>query len=369
MPRLALFAALFAYLAAGQPAVEKHLQDAIALHQSGDFEGAIRQYRKYLQERPDSMSARSNLGAALAHVGRYGEAIEEYKRALATEPRNAQVLLNLGLTYYKTDRIPEAAQQLEVVAGLGPPSKQVILLLADCDVRLGENKKAIALLTPLEKDNAGDPAFNYLLGTALVRDGQPDRGGVLIDRILRNGDSAEARLLLGSTKLFALDYAGALPDLKKAVELNPKLPEVHSYYGQALLRTGDPAGAGVEFHAELELNPTDFMANLQLGVLAKEDQNYSEASRYFDRALRCRPGDPGVRYQVATIDIALGKVEEAQSELEKLVKESPQFTEAHVSLATVYYRLKRKPEGDRERAILQKLLAEQQAKQPGANPK
>ena len=49
--------------------------------------------------------------------------------------------------------------------------------------------------------------------------------------------------------------------------------------------------------------------------------------------------------------------------LEKVVKQSPQFLEAHVSLAQVYYRLKRKADGDRERAIVQKLKAEQDAKQ------
>jgi hypothetical protein len=52
--------------------------------------------------------------------------------------------------------------------------------------------------------------------------------------------------------------------------------------------------------------------------------------------------------------------------LEAIVKDSPQFTEAHVSLATVYYRLKRKEDGDRERAIVQKLNAEAQAREPGA---
>lgn len=39
--------------------------------------------------------------------------------------------------------------------------------------------------------------------------------------------------------------------------------------------------------------------------------------------------------------------------------------EAHVSLATVYYREKRKQDGDRERAIIDKLNAEIQARQPG----
>src|SRR6266481_7482628 len=101
MRRLFLVFALFARLAGAQPAEEKHLQEAIALHQSGNFDGAIREYREYLKVRPDSMPARSNLGAALARIGQYDQAIEEYKRALRVEPRNAAVLLNLGLTYYK----------------------------------------------------------------------------------------------------------------------------------------------------------------------------------------------------------------------------------------------------------------------------
>jgi hypothetical protein len=51
--------------------------------------------------------------------------------------------------------------------------------------------------------------------------------------------------------------------------------------------------------------------------------------------------------------------------MEQLVKESPEFTEAHVTLATIYYRLKRKGDGDRERAIVQRLITEKQAKEPG----
>jgi hypothetical protein len=62
-------------------------------------------------------------------------------------------------------------------------------------------------------------------------------------------------------------------------------------------------------------------------------------------------------------------VEDARNQLEGIVKESPNFTEAHVTLATVYYRLKRKADGDRERAIVQKLNDEAQEKQPGANVK
>src|SRR6267143_433927 len=77
------------------------LQQALALHQKGDFEGAIAGYRAYLKLRPNAIDARSNLGAALARLGRYDEAITEYKRALQKESANPGVRLNLGLAYYK----------------------------------------------------------------------------------------------------------------------------------------------------------------------------------------------------------------------------------------------------------------------------
>jgi tetratricopeptide (TPR) repeat protein len=358
---------LFLCLAAfAQPAVDAILRHAIELHQSGDIDGAIREYRSYLKQKPDNIIALSNLGAALSRSGHYEEATVEYRRALKIDPGNLPVQLNLALAYYKASRISDAATELEKVVKRQPDNRQAIFLLADCDLRLGENRKVIALLDPLERQSPGDQALNYLLGTALIRDNQAARGQVLVDRILHDGDSAEARLLMGAAKMNAQDYSGALVDLQKAVELNPKLPDLYSYYGLALMSTGDTPGAAVAFRKELESNPNDFVSNLQLGALLKQEQDFVTARQCFDRALMARPTDPGVRYQIATLDLMSGKVEEARGALERLVKESPQFVEAHVSLATVYYRLKRKEDGDRERAIVLQLNNAKQASEPGA---
>ena len=72
-----------------------------------------------------------------------------------------------------------------------------------------------------------------------------------------------------------------------------------------------------------------------------------------------------MRYQLAAIEISEGKFDVARTHLESIVKESPQFTEAHVSLSIAYFRLKRPEDGKREREIVEKLTAEAQAKQPG----
>ena len=158
--------------------------------------------------------------------------------------------------------------------------------------------------------------------------------------------------MLGMAKRGAQDLAGGLEELAKAVSLNPELPGVHSLYGRALLETGNRDRAQAEFEAELARNPLDFDAHLYLGVLLKEDAKFDEAMAHFERALGVRPGDPGVRYQMVTIYVSRGETDRALPLLEAIVKEAPAFLEAHVTLATVYYRLKRREDGDRERAIV-----------------
>jgi len=354
-------------LFAQQP--DELLQHAISLHQAGDLDGAIKAYRDYLAVEPDSLQARSNLGAALARAGRYDEAIAEYNLGLQKSPDNPALLMNLGLAYYKTGRHAEAAARFERAVALSPQfQEQVTLLLAACYNTLGRYKEAVALLAPLEKDKAGDAGFDYLYGTALIGDGQ-EGGTAVINRILSHGDSAEVHLLRGTLELTAHDSDAARADLEKAVALNPRLPGAHTRLGELLLTLGESERARAAFTQELALDPDEFTSNLNMGVLAKQDQGYAEARRYLERALRTRPNDPGVRYQIANVDLATGDLETARQSLEVLTKESPDFAEAHATLATVYYRLNRSADGDRERAISQKLMDQRDAVPVGSRPR
>ncbi len=341
-------------------------QDAIDKQRAGDLEGAVAKYRDFLKVHPEAAVIHSNLGAALAGLGRFEEAVAEYQIALKQAPSAPGAALNLALAYYKMGRIGDAADQLAKVRAGDPTSSQATLLLADCYLRMARNKDVIRLLERTEHEHPDDLAIAYLLGTALIRDNQVQQGQVLVDRILRNGESAEAHLMLGSAKMQVRDFAGARDEFAKAVSLNSKAADVHVLYAQALQVTGDPDGALREFKAELAIDPYNFDSNLEMGVLLRQDEKFDEALGYFNRALNVRPSDLAVRYQIATISLAQGEIEKARQELESIVKEAPRFTEAHVSLATAYYRLKRPEDGNRERSIVQKLTAEEQAKQPGA---
>lgn len=346
-----------------QASAQQLVQDAMQKQQAGDLEGAVKGYRQFLKLHPEATPIHSNLGAALAGLGRYEEAVPEYQAALKQSPGFTQARLNLAIAYYKMGRISEAATQLVRVHAKEPQNHQAVLLLGDCYLRMGQNKDVIQLLEPEQKKSPDDLAIAYMLGTALLRNKQQDEGAVVIDRILRNGDSAESHLLLGITKFEAMQYPDAIADLTKAAEINPNLPDVYSYLGQAQMASGDMKAARDAFEKELSGNPNDFESNVRLGVLLKQEGNYERAQALLNRALLVRPQDPGALYQVGATYLAAGDTNHARSSLESVVRQYPEFLEAHVSLAQVYYRLKRKEEGDREREIVQKLKAKQDAEQ------
>jgi len=354
----------------GSSDVESAFARATQLHQSGDLEGAIKAYQAILAAHPDRVDVRSNLGAAYSRLGRYEDAINEYRKALALESHNQTIRFNLALGYYKAAWFSEAAAELSRFLSESPADipqrSNAVLILADCEVRLGEYKKVIELLSPLADADPASRTIAYLLGSALISDGQLSKGQSVIDRVFRDENSAEARLLMGSILLVADDGHGAIKEFERAIELNPKLPTLHAWYGRALMRMGDSDKAKVSLRSELTDNPNDFDANLYLGILLRQDKSFDEALTYLTHAARLRPRDQYARYHLGAVYAGLGKPAEARTLLESVVKEYPDFVEAHAVLASVYYRLNLAADGKHEQEIIQKLNAEQQAKQPGA---
>jgi tetratricopeptide (TPR) repeat protein len=377
--RVCLGAALLAIVAplAGapvQPASRQAAQDsrsarqilerATELHQAGDFAGAVREYQAFLKRHPDVADVRSNLGAAYVRLGRLEQAIEQYRRALtlgnAADP--VAVRFNLALAYYKTARLDEAAAELARVLEAQPDQQSALLLLATCQLSAGEYQKAIDLLSPYEAKLGRERAFAYLLGTALLKSGDLERGQALVDVILREGDSAEARFMLGTAQLQRGDAVAAVAEFERALRLNPELPLVNAFLGRSLSQMSRPDEAAEAFRRELALNPNDFDSNLRLGIhLQKAEQDYDGALAHYQRALRVRPGSPEARYQIGLVYLMTDRPAEALKMIEGVVKDVPDFLEGHATLTRLYYRLGRREDAERHRAIADELRARREA--------
>jgi tetratricopeptide (TPR) repeat protein len=333
------------------------VEHAYQLQQQGDYAAAADAYRAFLKLRPDEAGAHSNLGAVLVKLGRYDEAIAEYQTAEKLLPGEPRIGLNLALAYEKSGRLQEAARKLESVRSAAPQEKQVTLLLADCNLQMGENDRVIELLQPLEQDEPADLAIAYMLGTALIRKQRIEEGQVLLDHILRNGDSPEVRFLLGTRFYESGDYPAAVKELAGAVELNPKLPQLQSYYGLALLNTGDPEAAAAAFRRELAENPNDYTSNLALGQILTVAKHFGEAMPLLQRALLVHPQSADAMLALGECLSGLGQLQGARERLEAMAQAAPASLEAHQALLSVYTRLGLGAEAARERTTVDRLQA------------
>jgi tetratricopeptide (TPR) repeat protein len=315
------------------------VRHAYQLQQAGDYQAAADAYRAFLKIKPDEVGAHSNLGVVLAKLGRYDDAIVEYEIAEKLAPGDPRIGVNLALAYEKSGRITEARNQLEKLHASSPGEAQITMLLADCDLRLGDNAKVIELLQPLEAQNPNDLAIAYMLGTALIRDNRVAEGQRLVNVILKNGDSAEARFLLGSQMFSAGDYPRAVKQFESAIALNPNVPELQAYYGRSLLLTGDADGALAAFQKELANDSNNFAANLGMAQILTERKQLTQAQPYVAKSVLLRPESPGALIAEGEFDLAKGDWQQARKALEKAESINPNSVAAHQDLAVVYSHL------------------------------
>jgi Flp pilus assembly protein TadD/peroxiredoxin len=350
-----LLCALNVYASFAQGDPMEIARRAYELQQAGDYAAAAEAYRSFLKLRPDEIAAHSNLGVVLGKLGRYDEAITEYESARKLAPNDSRIAVNLALAYYKSGRISAAETELVKLHATAQQDQQVTMLLADCELRLGENAKVIDLLKPVEAQNQQDLGIAYLLGTALIREKRIEEGQVLVDRILKNGDTAESRFLLGSQVFAAANYPEAVKQLASAIELNPDVPELQSLYGRALLLTGDADGAAAAFKRELANGPNNFEANLFLGQILDQRRQHTEAAPYLARAALLRPASTEALLSLAKNQLSLDKVAEARKTLEMASQTAPGSASVHAQLAEVYRKLNLHAEAAREKAAAARL--------------
>jgi tetratricopeptide (TPR) repeat protein len=108
--------------------------------------------------------------------------------------------------------------------------------------------------------------------------------------------------VLGSVAFSAGNMPEALEQLRRALELKPQLPSLRSYYGRALLFTGDAEAALVAFEETLAHDPNDYDAHYYLASILATRGEGEAARPHAERALQLRPGSEEVVSLLETLD-------------------------------------------------------------------
>ncbi len=234
---------------------------------------------------------------------------------------------------------PELAgeQATEILSVVG--DHPVALMILGISHRLcGRLERAIELLAPLARTQAGMPRVHYEYAMALARTGQVEEAIATLQRALSLNPAlpqvwlalADLQRAVGRQKDADEAYAGYVrysvrdPNLLQAAEaLNAnRLPEA-----EAMLR------------AWLKQHPTDVVAIRMLGELAVRVGRNPEALRLFERCLQLAPGFREARQHFAVVLHREQQASKALEQLELLLREDPANAGARTLKAAVLCRL------------------------------
>jgi tetratricopeptide (TPR) repeat protein len=355
-----------------------HNARGLVLESLGEHEAAAEEFRSVLKLEPRSVSAASNLARAFHSQQKYTAEIYSLRQAMSFGPppdQAVQLGVALGATLDRLGKTDEAVAELRKLATLYPKSWDAHFNLANLYAQHLRYKEArVEYAEALRLDPENDPA-RLSLAKTLLELGEAGAALPLIQEYTRRmpGDY-EGYLTLAHAYRRQGDLVNAVEGLRHALALKPDNYEVQYNLGLVLARAGNLEQAQQCLETAVKLNPQEAGAHYELSLIyakQKNQQRYKEELQAFQRArlrsdenwnfdllrikgndalqkgdakgaagayreaLKLKPNDPGMHYNLALALAKLGDHAEEKHELEKSIQLGSNVAEAQNQLGVL----------------------------------
>jgi predicted Zn-dependent protease len=254
-----------------------------------------------------------------------------------------------AIALYKQGRIPDAATALGALHERIPGDAHIAALLAECWIRLGRYGDAVSALKEISE--TGNSTALYLRALALTRDKRIEAGRETIDRLLKNEDTPEVRLMVAEIETDGGDFDAAIANVARVIRENPHLPEAHYWRARDLFAAGEALGAEQAVREELVTSPNSFEANLLMGRILRTCHRGAEALPFLRKAADSQPPSEAAFVELAEATTDTAHPEEALSLLDETARRGGSSAELHRALARAYAALGRESDTQRERQL------------------
>jgi Tfp pilus assembly protein PilF len=301
---------------------------------------AIPELEKVVALDPKNVDAQANLGVLLFFHGDFKAAVPQLQAAVSRQPGLWKIQALLGLAEGRLQEADASRADLEAAfphlteAGF---QLDVGKALVDNYVQAGDLEKAADTVNGLLATRPTDASLLYL-SYRLYSDLS---GQAMLTLALAAPKSAEMYLAMAHQQAQHNDNTMAITNLRKALQIDPRLSDAHTELGELLYNSTDVklrAGAQAEFEAALAVNPQDEKAQLAMGIIMEKNGDLKTAYADDSRALELNPNDSDACAELARVLVEMNRQEEAQQMLERALKIDPGNYTAHYRLATLYRR-------------------------------
>jgi protein O-GlcNAc transferase len=129
----------------------------------------------------------------------------------------------------------------------------------------------------------------------------------------------------------------AIAEIRRAIEIDPSLPEAHNELGMMLARRNDLTEAGHCFRKVIALRPDFAEAHHNLANVLREQGRLEQAIASYEAALAINPGLFSSYCSLGNCLGRLGRLDEAIVACRKAIGIRPDYAQAWAELGNVYY--------------------------------
>jgi tetratricopeptide (TPR) repeat protein len=322
---------------------------ALAARDANNLPGAIELYQQALKLNSQWPDGWWFLGSLQYGTGAYSPARDALSRYLELTPNAAPALAMRGLCEFEIADYPASLQDIQRALELGAanqPRNEKILRYHEALLltRTGRFEDAVRSYAFFTHDEDSNPELLTALGLAGLRT-------PLLPRELK-ADQQELYISAGKAAFDQLkrDDDAARTEFQRLFERVPAVPNAHYLYGYLLYAT-DPDQALVEFKKELEVNPSNPVAEVMLAWIPLMQNDGSEALPHARKAAAEDPALPSAQLVLGRALTETGDTKGGIEHLEKTMQLQPDNLEVHLALAKAYSKSGRKEDARRERLL------------------
>ena len=334
LPTICFFIVLVTSFSVAQIKTESTNKDDIGqtiiaaqeLLKKGDVTGAISILQTALQSHPQNESIKYWLGKVFYLQGNYQKAIENLGSISDKFPKNSaeqtQSVQMLGLAHYVLGHLAEAIPYFEKITQWQPENSEVA----------------------------------YALGVCYIQTRQPEKSRDLFARLFKVQTNSASAYLLNAKMLMRQQFEEtAQVELNKALELDPKLPEVRFVLGELAIYKAE-IDKGIELlNQEIALNPANSMAYYRLGEGLSRQLKWDEAIPPLQKSIWLNPFFSGPYIVLGKVYLKKKDLGNAENLLRRSTQIDPNNFGAHYLLGQVLQQVGKTDEAKTELALAEKL--------------
>ncbi len=150
-----------------------------------------------------------------------------------------------------------------------------------------------------------------------------------------SGSKPEEHIRMGNAFASRGQFATAIANYQKALELKPDYAEAHYSLGKAFLALGQVDAAIECYQKALQFKPDDAGIHNSLGAVLADRGQLAAAAAHFGRALEINPKHAEAHYNLGRALLAGGQPDAAITEYQKVLEIIPNFAEVRNNLGIV----------------------------------